>query len=137
MRKNTALFVLLASAIFLTVGFVILWILTAGGTFALEGVALGAGIGLWLSLGLLVGRAIYGRRSNVIGLALFMVAAVIAGLVYQFVWLLPYMSANRTLTGLAELFGGMGWALSFAALYLSIEDFRRAANGYGLGQKTP
>lgn len=128
MKKNSALFALLISAMALFVGFVILLVLTAGGTLNLEGVAIGAGLGFWLALGFLAGRGIYGERKNVIGLVLFMIAAVVAGLIYQFVWLLPYISAHRNVPGFVELFGGMVWALSFAALYLSREDYRRAEN---------
>ena len=128
MNKNSALYLLLVSAVFVFAGSVILLVLTADGALRLEGVGLGAGLGLWLGLAFLIGRAVYGERKNAYGLVAFMLLALIAGLAYQFVWLLPYMSAHRSVSGLFELLGGMVWALSFAAVYLSLQDYRRAGS---------
>jgi len=128
MKKNSALFSMIAAALFVIVASVILLVFYGNGAIQLEGVALGAGFGFWLALGFMVGRAIYGERKNVVGLIAFMLVALIAGLVYQFAWQLPYIRAHRTVTGLLEQVSGMMWALSFAAVYLSFQDYRRAGD---------
>ncbi|MBM3789507.1 MAG: hypothetical protein FJW35_04050 [Acidobacteria bacterium] len=128
MKRNTSIFLMIVSVMFSATGAVILLVLTADGALQLEGVALGAGFGFWLALGFLAGRAIYGDNKNVVGLIVFMLLALAVGLVYHFQWQLPYINSHPAPAGLMELLCGMVWALSFAAVYLSYQDYRRSEN---------
>lgn len=126
MNKNSALFGIIASAIFVVMGAIMLLVLSAQGAMQLRGLGLGAGLGLWLELAFLVGRAIYGRTKSVTGVLLFMGLMLVVGLIYHTTWQLPYMDANRTVTCFLEQILGMTWALGFAAIYLSYESYARA-----------
>ena len=114
------------SAGFAVMGAIILLVLSSEGALQLKGIALGAGFGLWLALGFLIGREVYGSRKNVAGLLVFMLAAIAVGLFYHLGWQLPYISTHRTPAGFVEQISGMAWSLSLAALYLAREEYRHS-----------
>lgn len=126
MRRNYALFGLIASASLVLMGAVILLVLTADGTMRFQGVVYGAGLGFWLELAYLGGRAVYGRRKNVWGLGFFMAGALMVGLFYHFKWQLPYMNAHRDVICLLEQLSGMIWSLALTGVYLFGQDFKKA-----------
>lgn len=126
MNRNSALFGIIASSIFVVMGAIMLLVLSAEGTMQLQGLGIGAVYGLWLELAYLIGRAIYARKKSVAAVLLFMGLMLILGLVYHFTLQRPYMDAHRTVTGFLEQILGMVWALGFAAIFLSYEAFRRA-----------
>jgi hypothetical protein len=125
-KRNSALFVVIASAIFMFMGSVILIVLTADGVIQPMGVVLGGGLGFWVAMAFMIGREFYGRKKNVFGLILLMLVALIVGLVYQLVWQLPYIETHRTITGFFEQISGMIWTLSLASVYLSFQNYRKA-----------
>jgi hypothetical protein len=128
MTRNNALFGIVASAILAVMGAVILLVLTADGTLRIQAVAFGAGTGFWLALVLVVGKAVYGARKNVLGLSLFMAAALIVGLIYQLKWRLPYVSANSDVRCVLEQIFGMIWSVGVTGVYLSWREYKRAEN---------
>jgi len=127
---NLSLFGTIAFALLVLLGTVSLAVLTADGALNLRGVVLGAIFGLWLSLGFLIGHAVYGGkdRRNLKGLAVVMSIALAVGIYYHFGWQLPYMNqAAKPLTVYVEQLAGMTWALCIAGACLCASGFRKAA----------
>lgn len=126
MNKNSALFGMIASSIFVVMGAIMLLVLSAEGTMQLEGLGIGAVYGLWLELAYLIGRAIYAKKKSVAAVLLFMGLMLVLGLVFHATLQRPYIVAHRTMIGFLEQILGMVWALGFAAIFLSYESYRRA-----------
>lgn len=127
MKKNYAIFALIASSIFVISGAIILFALTSYGPLNLQGVALGSGFGLWVVTVYLVGRKIYGTKKNLLGLIVFMLIALAIGLIYHFYYRKPYLVDHRNLVGVCEQLCGIAWICGFAAIYLAYQDYRRAS----------
>ncbi len=127
MKKNYAVFAIIASLIFVFSGAIIIYALTIHGPLNLQGVALGSGFGLWVVAVYLIGRKIYGVKKNLIGLIGFMLIAIAVGLIFQFYCRKPYLVDHRNLAGVIEQLCGIAWIGGFAAIYLAYQDYRHAS----------
>jgi hypothetical protein len=127
MKKNYAIFIMIASGIFVITGTIILWALTIDGPLQLRGVALGAGFGSWLVLAYLIGNKIYSEKKNLLRYITFMIVALVIGSIYHFQWQLPYIRAHRSITGGFEQLGGLAWVCGLTAIYLAYQDYRKAS----------
>ncbi len=127
MKRNYAIFTMIAAVIFVIQGAVILFSLTFSGPFQLRGVALAVGFGAWIVLTYLIGHKVYGQKKNLSQFLAFMIVALAIGLLYHFLWHLPYIRDHRNVAGVFEQICGIAWVSGFAAIYLAYQDYRRAS----------